>query len=52
MEDDIKGSYGEPIPTIVDVVDAVLVRGITVDRKKNGKPKDYHIWNNINDMVG
>lgn len=51
VEDDVKGSYGEPVPTIIDTIDAVLVRGISVDRNKNGKPKDYKIWNNINEIV-
>ena len=51
VEDDLYGSGSEPIAYIGQVIEALLVRGLTSDRASNGSPKDYHLWNDNEDMV-
>ena len=41
---------GEPIPSFIEIVDSLFVKGLSIDRSENGSPKDYWIWNDIEDM--
>ena len=50
VEEDIKGNYGEPIPTSIDIIDSVFVKGLNLEREKNNKVNNYHIWNDIKEM--
>jgi len=51
IEDDLFENSGEPIPVVTEILDGLLVRGLTVDRIANGKPTDYHIWNDSKESV-
>jgi len=51
IEDDLHGNNGEPIPVVTEILDGLLVRGLTTDRVANGTPTDYHIWNDSKDGV-
>lgn len=51
IEDDIQGDYGTPIPTMIDVLEGVVVRGLSFNRELNGEPTDYKIWDDMDDMV-
>ncbi len=51
IEDDLKGDHGEPIPTYLKILDSVLMRGIHLEREKNGLVNDYHVHNDIKEMV-
>ncbi len=51
IEDDLQGNRGEPIPVVTEILDSLLVRGLSVDRNANGKPSDYHIWNDSKESV-
>eukprot|EP01017_Pseudomicrothorax_dubius_P011145 TRINITY_DN14112_c0_g5_i1.p1 TRINITY_DN14112_c0_g5~~TRINITY_DN14112_c0_g5_i1.p1 ORF type:complete len:322 (+),score=60.02 TRINITY_DN14112_c0_g5_i1:110-1075(+) len=47
---DVSGVRGEPIPDHLTIIDMHMLRGLTADRAKNGSPKDYHVWEDIEDM--
>lgn len=35
----------------MEIIDSVFIKGLTTDRIKNGSPKNYHIHNDIDEMV-
>ena len=41
---------GEPIPSFIEIIDSLFVKGLSIDWSENGKPSDYNIWNDIEDM--
>jgi len=49
--EEIVGNAGQPVPNKIDVVDSVFIRGLFMDRSKNGTEEDYHIYNDIDGMV-
>ena len=42
--EDVIGNYGEQVPSTKKIIDAVMVRGLYVDREKNGSEDNYHIF--------
>ena len=40
----------QSIPTFCEIIDGLLIKGITSNRQKNGNAEDYHIWSDIEDM--
>ena len=52
IEDDLHGTGSEPITEMSKIPEAILVRGLSVNRESNGSLKDYQVWNDLDDMVG
>lgn len=50
IKDDITDGYGEPLPSGIDIIDSVFVKGLHLERNKNKSIKNYHIWNDIKEM--
>lgn len=48
--DDVSGSRGVPIPSKVEYLDGVMIRGLSIKRSENGKETDYHVMNDIEQM--
>jgi chromosomal replication initiation ATPase DnaA len=38
------------IPTFCEIIDGLLIKGITSDREKNGDASQYHTWSDLDDM--
>lgn len=38
------------VSTFCEVVDGILVKGLTSDRRANGAPEDFHLWSDLDDM--
>ena len=51
VEDDLHGTGSEPIADQSRIPEAVLVRGLSVDRAQNGLLRDYQVWSDLEDMV-
>lgn len=49
VEDDF-GDFGAPIPSLAETLDAMIFRGLSSNRKENGKISDYSIWKDQDDM--
>lgn len=44
------GEKGVPITPEVDFKSMLLVKGLDMDRSKNLKEEEYHVWKDIDDM--
>jgi len=50
MVEDVIGNFGEPVQSSAKIFDAVVIRGLRIDRKQNGSQEDYHVFKDIEDM--
>lgn len=44
------GNHGEPVQASKHIFDAVIVRGLKIDRSANGSEHDYHVFKDSEDM--
>ena len=48
---DILGKRGQPIPSKIDLLDSVFIRGLTLSREENGDISQYHVYEDSDEMV-
>jgi hypothetical protein len=44
------GDTNEQIPTFCEIIDGLVIKGITSDREQNGDISQYHTWSDLDDM--
>lgn len=50
LADDDFGDFGTPVPSITEVIDAMIFRGLGSNRTGNGRLEDYSVWRDQDDM--
>lgn len=45
------GKRGEPVPVKLDLLDAYFIRGLGLEREKNGTHADYHLFTDDEELV-
>ena len=51
VAEELVSRHGTLIPSKVEIIDSVFIRGLSTDRSKNQKEEKYHVFNDVENLV-